>query len=117
LGQRRIADFKRGSVAKATNIVRAVAEDCPCRRIQSINRSKRTPGSCRQHRIIERETAMKRLGYAIGLMGAVAIAALILARIGEGSTNEQTNQVACTYYGGSCISPGIFSGTSIRLFP
>ncbi|MBP0593295.1 hypothetical protein J8I87_27040 [Paraburkholderia sp. LEh10] len=60
---------------------------------------------------------MKRSAYAIGLLVAVATVALILANIGDGSSGEQANQVACTYYGANCIPPGIFSGMSIRLFP
>lgn len=60
---------------------------------------------------------MKQLTYAFGLLCAIAVTAVILLRIGDASSSEQINQVACTYYGGSCISPVIFSGTSIRLFP
>ncbi len=61
---------------------------------------------------------MKRSTYAIGsLLCGVAMAALILVYIREDTSSEQTNQVACTYYGGSCIVPGIFSGASFRLFP
>jgi len=61
---------------------------------------------------------MKRSTYAIGLLlCAVAMAILILIDIGEGSSNEQANQVACTYDGGGCIVPGMFSGAWFRLFP
>lgn len=61
---------------------------------------------------------MKRSTYAIGLLlCAIAMAVLIPVCVSEGPASEQANPVACTYYGGSCITPSTFSGVSFRLFP
>jgi hypothetical protein len=60
---------------------------------------------------------MKQPTRAIAVLGTLAVAALMLAWIGRGWSNEQATEVPCVYFGGSCVPPGGFSGAYARLFP
>ncbi|NPT56423.1 hypothetical protein [Paraburkholderia elongata] len=86
----------------------------------SLNRfvsQRKTMLQLERHLIIGWEAAMKRSTGAIWVLGVVAAVVLILVCIGDESSDEQTIRNACAYYGGSCVSPEIFLGASIRLFP
>ena len=60
---------------------------------------------------------MKRIACAVAVLGVMAVAVLMFAWAGRGSSSQAVTEVSCVYYGGSCISPGIYSGMSFRLFP
>jgi hypothetical protein len=60
---------------------------------------------------------MKRLARVIRVLGAIGGAVLMLAWYERGSFNEEVTQVSCAHFGGACVSPAIFPGNSIRLFP
>jgi hypothetical protein len=60
---------------------------------------------------------MKQLKRAIAVLVTLAVAALMLAWNGRGSSNEQALEVSCVYHGGSCVLPEVFSGVYTRFFP
>ncbi|MGU7778605.1 hypothetical protein [Burkholderia sp. PU8-34] len=60
---------------------------------------------------------MKRSARLILVLGAVAVVVLIFLCVGDELSSERSIRVKCVYYGNVCVSPGIFSGASIRLFP
>lgn len=60
---------------------------------------------------------MKGIAHVFGVLGVIAIAVLVLAWVERGSSDEPQTEVACVYYGGTCVPPGAFSGISVRLTP
>ena len=60
---------------------------------------------------------MKGIARVFGALGVIAIAVLVFAWVERGPSDEARIEVACVYYGGTCVPPGAFSGISIRLTP
>ncbi|WP_148662163.1 hypothetical protein [Paraburkholderia phytofirmans] len=60
---------------------------------------------------------MNRLVWVLGVLAAVGLAALVFVWSEPEPSNEQSTEIACAYYGASCVPPAIFSRAYFRLFP
>jgi hypothetical protein len=60
---------------------------------------------------------MKRLVCVTGVLAAAGLAALVLVWSEPEPSNEQSDKIACAYYGETCVPPAAFSKAYFRLFP
>ena len=60
---------------------------------------------------------MKRGVRNIGVLAAVGLTVLVIVWGERAPPNEQSTEITCAYYGGSCVPPAIFSNAYFRLIP